>query len=70
MQRKDTTYILEGSANIINENKVNLTDNIEIENITKGTTLEFPYYYYVGYKVTIEMSPYDLSKGRIIWRDK
>ena len=23
-----------------------------------------------GYKVTIEMSPYDLSKGRIIWRDK
>lgn len=56
MQRKDTTYILEGSANIINENKVNLTDNIEIENITKDTTLEFPYYYYVGYKVTIEMS--------------
>ena len=23
-----------------------------------------------GYKVTIEMSPYDLTKGRIIWRDK
>ena len=23
-----------------------------------------------GYTVTIEMSPYDLSKGRIIWRDK
>ena len=21
-------------------------------------------------KVTIEMSPYDLTKGRIIWRDK
>ena len=21
-------------------------------------------------KVTLEMSPYDLSKGRIIWRDK
>ena len=21
-------------------------------------------------KVTIELSPYDLSKGRIIWRDK
>ena len=55
LQRKDTTYILEGSANIINENKVNLTDNIKIENITKDTTLEFPYYYYVGYKVTIEM---------------
>jgi hypothetical protein len=23
-----------------------------------------------GDKVTIEMSPYDLSKGRIVWRDK
>ena len=23
-----------------------------------------------GYKVTLELSPYDLSKGRIIWRDK
>ena len=24
----------------------------------------------VGDKVTLELSPYDLSKGRIIWRDK
>ncbi len=23
-----------------------------------------------GDKVTIELSPYDLSKGRIVWRDK
>ena len=23
-----------------------------------------------GDKVTLEMSPYDFSKGRIIWRDK
>ena len=23
-----------------------------------------------GDKVTIELSPYDLDKGRIIWRDK
>jgi translation initiation factor IF-1 len=23
-----------------------------------------------GDRVTLEMSPYDLSKGRIIWRDK
>lgn len=54
MQRKDTTYILEGSANILEENKENLTDNIKVQNITKGTILEFPYYYYVGYKITIE----------------
>jgi translation initiation factor IF-1 len=24
----------------------------------------------VGDKVLIEMSPYDLTKGRIVWRDK
>jgi len=24
----------------------------------------------VGDKVKIEMSPYDLTKGRIVWRDK
>ena len=24
----------------------------------------------VGDKVKVEMSPYDLTKGRIIWRDK
>ena len=23
-----------------------------------------------GDKVTLQMSPYDLSKGRIVWRDK
>ena len=23
-----------------------------------------------GDKVTLEMSPYDLTKGRIVWRDK
>lgn len=23
-----------------------------------------------GDRVTLEMSPYDLSKGRIVWRDK
>jgi translation initiation factor IF-1 len=23
-----------------------------------------------GDKVTLELSPYDLTKGRIIWRDK
>ena len=23
-----------------------------------------------GDKVTLEMTPYDLSKGRIVWRDK
>lgn len=54
LERKDETYILNGSANIINEKKENLTDLIEIKDIQKDTLLEFPYYYYVGYKITLE----------------
>lgn len=54
VEREDNTYILNGKANIINENKNNLTDIINIENIEKDTILEFPYYYYVGYRITIQ----------------
>lgn len=53
-ERKDKTYILEGNANILSEEKENLKDIIEVENIEKGTILEFPYYYYVGYEIKIE----------------
>ena len=52
--REDRTYILEGNANITNEKKENLKDEIELENIEKDTILEFPYYYYVGYKINLE----------------
>lgn len=52
--REDKTYILEGKANIINENKENLTDIIKIENVKKDTILEFPYFYYIGYEVIVE----------------
>ena len=42
-------------------------DVIEVER----TVLEkLPNAMFPGDKVTIELSPYDLSKGRIIWRDK
>ena len=54
LDREDKTYVLSGNANILKEEKNNLTDKIELENINKDTILEFPYYYYVGYKITIE----------------
>jgi len=54
LERKDKTYILEGDAQILEENKVNLKDELKLENISKGTILEFPYYYYVGYEITLE----------------
>lgn len=51
--REDKTYILEGNAEIVEETKENLTDAIKVKNISKDTIFEFPYYYYVGYRVTI-----------------
>lgn len=51
--REDKTYILEGKAEIVEETKENLTDIIKVKNISKNTIFELPYYYYVGYRVTI-----------------
>ncbi len=52
--RKDKTYILEGNTEILEENKENLKDVLKVKNIQKGTLLEFPYYYYVGYEIKLE----------------
>lgn len=54
LEREEKTYILEGNTQIINEKKENLKDELDLKNISKGTILEFPYYYYVGYEIKIE----------------
>ncbi len=56
VERKDITYVLEGNAEIHDENKVNLKDEMKLEKVDKGTLLEFPYYYYPGYKVTVTVN--------------
>ena len=38
---------------------------VMISGLQVGETIDVP-----GDKVTMELSPYDLTKGRIIWRDK
>ncbi len=53
MEREDRTYVLEGNAKIVEENKVNLKDKIKLQNVEEGTLLELPYYYYPGYKITL-----------------
>ena len=60
LTREDKTYILEGEAEIIKEEKNELQDLIEIKNIKEKTILEFPYYYYVGYEITIN------NNGKIV----
>lgn len=54
MEREDITYVLEGNAEITEEKKENLKDELKIKNVKKGTLLEFPYYYYVGYEIKLE----------------
>ena len=52
--RDESTHTLEGNTKIINEEKINLRDEIQIKDGKKGDILEFPYYFYVGYEITID----------------
>ncbi len=52
-EREDKTYVLEGSTKILDENKINLKDEMKLKKVQEGTLLEFPYYYYPGYKITL-----------------
>ena len=52
--RKNETIVLNGQAKIINENKVKLKDEVEIEiENGKEVILELPYIYYHGYETKI-----------------
>lgn len=53
-EKEDKIYILQGDAQILEENKQNLTDTAIIEYAMKDTVIEFPFFYYPGYNVTLE----------------
>lgn len=53
MERENKTYVLEGSADIVSEQKVKLEDSITLNNVTDGTVLELPYLYYLCYDANI-----------------
>ena len=53
VERENITYILEGQANIKNEEKDKLNLNMEIEDASKDTILELPYLFYPGYQAII-----------------
>lgn len=54
MEKKDKTYILQGNTEILEEDKKDLSTNLTIQNCEEGTILEFPFFYYPGYKITLE----------------
>ena len=53
-EREDSTVIMSGNANIVNESKEALHMVIDIENAEKDTQLELPYLFYPGYTITLE----------------
>lgn len=55
LTRQDVTYLLSGNAEITEEHKENLKDEIKIRATKKDTILEFPYYYYPGYEIKLEI---------------
>ena len=50
--------------------RVRLENGVEILAHTAGKMRKFRIRVMVGDKVDIEMTPYDLTKGRITWRSK
>lgn len=54
--REDRIYVIKGNEIIENEEKDGLKMFADIKKAIKGDVLEFPYFFYPGYEVTIETS--------------
>lgn len=58
---KDTSIILKGNLNIIEENKNKLNYNLKFEKKNESVSLELPYIFYVGYKVEYKTDDGNIS---------
>ena len=70
---KDETIEMEGQVSEVMRNtqfRVKLTNGVEITAHASGKMRQHRIRILAGDKVTLEMSPYDLSKGRINFRHK
>lgn len=68
--RTDDVLVLEGNAQIVEQNKENTNLNCIIVNVTEETKIELPYIYYLGYEVTlnqngevIKLETYETNNG-------
>lgn len=52
-EREDRIYILQGNAQISNEEKNNLKLTANINNVSENTIIEFPYIFYPGYDIIL-----------------
>lgn len=53
IRRDNCLYIIDGSAEIVNEEKNKLLDKIELKNVSDNAVIELPYIYYLGYEVNV-----------------
>lgn len=70
---KEDVIELEGTVTEVLPNatfKVELQNGRKIDGFISGKLRMNYIRILVGDKVTVEMSPYDLTKGRIVWRSK
>lgn len=73
MAKKEDTLTLEGSVEELLPNmtfRVMLENGMSVNAHLCGKMRMRNIRVLVGDKVTVEMSPYDLSKGRIVYRNK
>lgn len=66
----DKIYITSGSAQILEDNKEELSMTAKINNIEKDTILEFPFLYYPGYQMTITKQDGTVEKQEAIESEK
>jgi translation initiation factor IF-1 len=69
---KEASVTMGGTVVGVNRNSatIELTNGSVIRGIISGKLMQHRIRVLTGDKVLIEVSPYDLTKGRIIWRDK
>ena len=54
VNRENKVYVIEGNANISEENKNGTNFKFKVSNVSENAVLELPYIYYLGYQVEIE----------------
>ena len=68
--RENKTYVISGKAEIIEENKEKLSDDIFIENVESKAVLGLPYLYYLGYDAEIKYDDSNFEKLELTESDK
>lgn len=68
--RENKTYVISGKAEIMEENKEKLSDDIFIENVESKAVLELPYLYYLGYDAEIKYDDSNFEKLELTESDK